>query len=238
MNGATPPPPAPPTGPVPPTVQPPTSQPPTSPTPAGTGMGPSMNQPMPTGSMGQPVGAPIQEPPKRSSWLTMLIVAIVVLGLGYGVYYYFTNYASKNTTTTTVTPAATSGAVSTPATTPTSATTSGATTAIQTAYASATDVTPASDKSKAVSDVLLPALKTVFTDEVKLKEDSSGILTYIANREITAADVTALSTNLQTQGYKALDSSEKQLTMSKGASTWVITFTVGSTEKATIDVTY
>lgn len=64
------------------------------------------------------------------------------------------------------------------------------------------------------------------------------MLTYTTNRQILAADVLAVKTDLETAGYNTLDSSEKQLTMSKGASTWVITFSVGSEIKATIDVTY
>ncbi|MCX6811686.1 MAG: hypothetical protein NT039_03290 [Candidatus Berkelbacteria bacterium] len=49
--------------------------------------------------------------------------------------------------------------------------------------------------------------------------------------------MTAVKTQMEAAGYKALDSSEKQMTMSKGANTLVITFTVGDKTKATIDMT-
>jgi cytoskeletal protein RodZ len=173
------------------------------------------------------------EQPKRSAWKWIVgIIVIAALGSG-GYYYYITKIKTSPSSSTSS--ETTSTGTSSPGTSPTPSSTTKST--IENAYDNATVVTATTDKAKAVDTVLMPILQKTFTDKVKLT-DASSVLTYTTNRTILAADITSVKTQLETAGYKTIDSSEKQLTMSKDASTWVITFSVGSETKATVDVTY
>lgn len=135
----------------------------------------------------------------------------------------------KPTTTTTSTTPKTSASVS--------ASASG-TSNLQSAYDAATDIEASTTKAKTVDGEVKPALKAVFANNVKLKEDMSGsLLTYITNREVVAADLAAFKTAMEAAGYKTLDSSATGLTLSKGANTLVFTFPIGDSNKATIDMT-
>ena len=165
---------------------------------------------------------------------TFLIIVIVILALAIAVGGFFivkelVKPGTSTTTTATPTTSATASAS-------TSAAASGSD--LQSAYDAASDIEASTTKAKAVDAEVKPILKTVFANNVKLKEDMSGsLLTYITNREVLAADVTAFKTQMEAAGYKTLDSSATGLTLSKGANTLVPTFPVGNKTKATIDMT-
>lgn len=187
--------------------------------------------------MGEGGGTPVSETsverPKKSIW-GWIIGIVIILALGGGGYYYYVTKiktSSSSNTSSLTTSTETSG----PGTSPTPSSTSGS--AIETAYNKAVAVTATANNAKTVDAVLAPILQKTFANKVKLT-DASSMLTYVTNRQILAADVTSVKTELETAGYKAIDSAEKQMTMSKDTSTWVITFSVGSETKATIDVTY
>jgi hypothetical protein len=165
---------------------------------------------------------------------TFLIVVIVILALAIAVggYFIVKELVKPGTSTTASTTPKTSVSASASA----SASASGSD--LQSAYDAATDIEASTTKAKTVDGEVKPILKNVFTNNVKLKEDMSGsLLTYITNREVVAADVTAFKTQMEAAGYKTLDSSDKGLTLSKGANTLVFTFPVGNKTKATIDMT-
>ena len=173
--------------------------------------------------------APAPQPvDKKSSAWVWIIIVIVVLGLGAGGYYYYTKMRNNTSTTSTTSEnesATSSGTSSTPVS------------ALIQAYDKAVAVTAMTDKAKVVDAVLSPIFNQVFTNNVKLT-DVGAMLTYQTNRQITAQDVTGVKTQLESAGYKAIDSSSQQLTMTKDSATWVISFSVGSETKATIEVTY
>jgi len=169
------------------------------------------------------------QPQKSATNIILWIVSIIViLGVAGGVYYYVTKLNKKESTSQTTTSQNSESSQS--------STSSGS--AVEQYYAKAKTLQAATDKSKAVDTVMQPILKKIYTNNVKLADETGPMLTYVVNREITANDVTTAKTDLETAGYKAIDSSAKQLTMSQGASTWVITFAVGNTEKATIEITF
>lgn len=160
----------------------------------------------------------------------IIVIVILVLAIGVGAFFIVKEIINPGTTAS---PSATTTASASP-----SASASASSSDLEKAYEAAEDLEASTTKSKSVDGEVKPILKSVFADKVKLSEDMSGsLLTYITNREITAQDVTAVKTQMEATGYKALDSSEKQMTMSKGANTLVITFTVGDKTKATIDMT-
>lgn len=209
----------------------PTNQPTDQPTnqPAG-----NINQPAPENSSeNQNFGLPseMEKPSAGGSkiFITILVIILVLVVLGGGGYYAYIKYfAKKSETNTSTVPAPVSE--TTPATEKSNT--------IATNYEKTTAVEATGSASQTVDTVLQPILKKVFDNKIKLKEDLGQLLTYVTNREITAVDVTAVKIADEANGAKAVDVSEKQITMTKGSSTWVISFSVGSTEKATIEVTY
>lgn len=163
---------------------------------------------------------------------TFLIILIIILSLAIivGGYFIVKEVLKPAATTTSATPKA--------STTASPSTSASGNSDLQSAYDAASDIEASTTKAKTVDGEIKPIFKSVFADKVKLKEDMSGsLLTYITNREILAEDLTAVKTKMETAGYKTLDSADKQITMSKGATTLVMTFTVGDKTKATIDVT-
>jgi cytoskeletal protein RodZ len=163
---------------------------------------------------------------------TFLIIVIVVLVLviGVGAFFIVKEFISP-------TQPAASASPSTSVSASASAAASGSSD-LQSAYDAAQDIEASTTKAKTVDGEVKSILKNIFANNVKLKEDMSGsLLTYITNREVTAADVTAFKAQMEAAGYKTLDSSDKQLTLSKGANTLVFTFPVGDNTKATIDMT-
>ena len=207
----------------PPTPEPPVTAEPPTPEPPVAANPPTPEPPTPE----PPVTAePPTEKPKSLKWLFFgLIIALLIL-IGAGTYYYYLTYTKKSTESTPTS----SAPVYTSTTQPQST--------IASNYEKITAIQPTTDKSKAVDNIFQPILKNVFANKVKLKEEYGPMMTYVVNRKITAADVTAVQTGLDAVGYKTIDSSAKQLTVSKGAYTWVITFAVDNENKATIDITF
>ena len=166
---------------------------------------------------------------------TFLVIVIVILALAIAVggFFIVKELVKPGTSTTASTTPKTSATASASA----SASASGSSD-LQSAYDKASDIEASTAKAKTVDGEVKPILKSVFANNVKLKEDMSGsLLTYITNREVLAADVTAFKTQMEAAGYKTLDSSDTKLTLSKGANTLVFTFPVGNKTKATIDMT-
>jgi flagellar basal body-associated protein FliL len=192
----------------------------------GAGMPPA-GQPM--GSSGiTPNQTPDQMPEaqKKSSGLIIGIIIIIILILiGAAAYYYYTKYMNK-ATTPTITPVT---AVYTPVSSQES---------IASDYTNTTAITPTTAKSQAVDKIFQPILKNVFTNNVKLKTELGPMMTYVVNRQITAADVSAVQTGVNNAGYRTIDSSASQLTVSTGPYTWVITFSLNNSSKATIDISF
>lgn len=170
---------------------------------------------------------PTPQAPKSSKGLIIAVIITILVLLGIGGYYYYVNYLKKPVTTTT-----TPTEVYSPVYTPTSSST------IQSTYDKTTAILPSTDKSKAVDALFQPVLKQVFSSNVKLKDELGPMMTYVVNREITAEDVSAVQSGVNAIGYKTIDSSAKNLTVSKGSYTWVITFSLNDTTKATIDITF
>lgn len=159
----------------------------------------------------------------------IIVIVILVIAIGVGAYFIIKE-TIKPVTTSPTTSSTTSASVSASATASSSD--------LEKAYDEAKDVEASTTKSKTVDGEVKPILKNVFADQVKLSEDMAGsLLTYITNREITAEDVTTVKTKMEAAGYKTIDSSEKKMTMTKGATTLVFTFTVGDKTKAMIEVT-
>lgn len=172
--------------------------------------------------------------PVKKSKAGLIIVVIILLAVaGGGGYYYLTQIKEKTTSNTSN---SSTEVIEETAPTPENAgTTTGGDVAGN--YERATAISATADKAKAVDTVLSPILNKTFSNRVKLI-DATFVLTYVANRAITAADVASVKTQLEAQGYKSADSTTKQLTMAKTGSTWVISFSVDSQTKAEIDVTY
>ena len=189
---------------------------------------PPVQQPTVQPPSQEPTG-PSQTPeaPKSSKGLIItLVIGVIIVALGaFGYYYYVTKIQKQPVATTT------------PSTPPATSTSTNSST-IQATYSKTTAVQPASDKSKAVNAIFYPVLQKVFNNEVKLSDDMGSMMTYVANRKITATDVTAVETQLQSLGYTAADTSSKQLTMTKTPYTWVITFTPDNDNTATVEITY
>jgi len=203
---------------------------PTSPTP-----------PQPQAPQNEPANEPLDVgptpvAPKSSGALTWLIIILLIVLLGGGTYYYLFIYSGSQTSSSSSTESVT------PATTPSSTTgtsTTSTAAAITKAYTSTTAIKPTAAKSIALDSDLYAILKTTFTDEVNLKEDFNGtMLTYVVNRAITAADVTSVLTDLETAGYTKMTADTSGFTVSKSSATYVFTFSVASTSKAIVEVTF
>jgi len=180
-------------------------------------------------------GVPLQTPPpvKKSKAGLIIIIILAITIVGAGAYYYMTKIRGNTSTSTTTTPA---DVIQETTPTPTDAGTAAGST-IAAAYEKAMAISATSDKAKTVDTILSPILNKVFSSKIKLT-DATSMLAYVTNRPITAADVTAVKTQLEVEGYKSADSTAKQLTMTKTGSTWVISFSVDSQTLAQIDVTY
>ncbi|MDD5528329.1 MAG: hypothetical protein PHO56_05185 [Patescibacteria group bacterium] len=95
------------------------------------------------------------------------------------------------------------------------------------------------DKSRTIHNELLPILNQLYSNQVKLTDNLSGImLSYIFDRVITKDDVTAVKKHLESLGYKTQDEGANQLTMYQPGYFLILTFSVGNLNKAFLDVTY
>lgn len=89
-----------------------------------------------------------------------------------------------------------------------------------------------------VNQEILPALKEIFANEVKLNNDVFFGLEYTFNRLVTANDKTTLQKYLEGQGYKTYLAEGDQLIMMKIGRTLTITFSFSDKTKGTIYITY
>jgi len=183
----------------------------------------------------QQTSAPLQTPPvaKKSKVGLIIIIVVIVLALAAGGYYYFTKMQSNTATDNLY---STEAVVEETVPTPENANTI-AGSEITAIYDKAVAISATADKAQVVDTVLAPILSKTFSTYVKLT-DATSMLTYVVNRAITASDITSVKNQLETQGYKSVDSTAKQLTVAKTGSTWVISFSIDSQTKAQIDVTY
>jgi uncharacterized protein YxeA len=165
--------------------------------------------------------------------ILIIVIIILVVAIGTGVYFIYKTTqesTSKSTTTPSKSPSQTASGNVSPSASGNSQ--------IEKTYEETKEVEATGTKTKAFDTEIRPIFKEVFADKVKLKEDFGGsMLTYVVNRQIKAEDVTAVKTKMEALGYKAIDSSEKQITMTQTGKSYVISFSVGATDKGEIQVT-
>ncbi len=108
-------------------------------------------------------------------------------------------------------------------------------------------VAPQAEKAKAVDAIMQPILKKIFdtvdkdgnpVNQVKLKEEFGPMFTYVFNRPVTDGDISEAQVQLTAAGFKILESSGKQMTVTKIGSTWVITFWLNNMEKSGMEMTF
>lgn len=106
-------------------------------------------------------------------------------------------------------------------------------------YEKQASVQPVNDKSRTINNELLTILNQLYNNQVKLTDNMSGsMLSYVFDRVITAADLSAVQKYLEGAGYKTQDAGQRQLTMYKPGYFLVLTFSVGNIDKAFLNVTY
>lgn len=120
-------------------------------------------------------------------------------------------------------------------------------TPIEIAFEKAKDVEIKSQKAKDVDVALRPILKSVFdtVDEngntvsgVKMTEEFGPMLSYVFNRKLTETERDAIMKGLEEIGAKAIDTTDKVITVQKGSSTWVITFYLNNDNKSGLEITF
>ncbi len=112
-------------------------------------------------------------------------------------------------------------------------------TSSQMTYDDVVAIEPTNTKSQAVHSDLIPILKDVFANEVKLRDNMGGYsLDYTFSRLVTQADVNAIQESLEAIGYTTYDSGNGMLTMMKIGYTLSMTFSVYNHNKGTLGVTY
>ncbi|MFA6099322.1 MAG: hypothetical protein WC750_00400 [Patescibacteria group bacterium] len=96
-------------------------------------------------------------------------------------------------------------------------------------YEKATEGTIGSDKNQQIHDELLPVLKQVFGNQVKMTDSMNSMwLSYIFPRLVTRADVEAVQKKLEAIGYKIDESEGGTLYVSKVGRTLHMTFSIQS----------
>jgi hypothetical protein len=109
----------------------------------------------------------------------------------------------------------------------------------QTNYENVKEVNVGSEKNKRIHDELLPALKQVYGDQVKLSDSAGGMwLTYAFPRIPTRADVEAVQKYYEKAGYKIEISEGGTLNVSKVGMSLRLTFYINSTIKGKLDVMF
>jgi hypothetical protein len=167
-----------------------------------------------------------------------IIVVLLVVVIGIGAWYFLVK--SKKTIptitvpTTTVTPTELSPS-------PTATATGGGTaakTGVQVNYDKATSVEPVAGRSTEVNAELMPILKKVFPEGVKLTDASTGWLTYTINRVLTSNDIKSVRAELEAINYTIDSVDEKGISASKGAQSISVEFdNINDKDKAEINVT-
>lgn len=94
-------------------------------------------------------------------------------------------------------------------------------------------------KNEVVHAELLPILKEVFSDQVKLKDSMQSMwLTYIFPRPATRADVEAVQKKYEELGYKIDESEDGRLFVSKVGLTLHMTFSIQSSTAGKVEVLF
>jgi len=173
---------------------------------------------------------------------TLILVLVVVLILIVGGILLFTNKGVKEEVP--ILPEETTPTVLEE---PTTETVAEEKTPIEIAFETAKDVEIKSQKAKDEDAVLRPVLKSVFdtVDEngetvsgVKMTEEFGPMLSYVFNRKLTETERDAIIKGLEEVGVKAVDTTEKVVTVKKGSSMWVITFYLNNDSKSSLTVTF
>lgn len=106
-------------------------------------------------------------------------------------------------------------------------------------YDETIEIEATSKKGIIVNDELIPILKEVFENEVKLWDDDvSGWVAYRFNRLVTADDIEKTTTALEALGYKIDSNDNKDFTATKIGMTLNFHFYLGNTNTGHLDVMY
>ncbi|MFA7662793.1 MAG: hypothetical protein WCX88_02645, partial [Patescibacteria group bacterium] len=106
-------------------------------------------------------------------------------------------------------------------------------------YENTKEVTAEGEKNIAIHNELLPILKQVFGEQVKLKDSMKSMwLDYIFSRTTTRADVEAVQKKYEALGYKIDDSTGGNLWVSKVGQTLHLTFSINSSTIGDVEVLF
>ncbi len=106
-------------------------------------------------------------------------------------------------------------------------------------YEETKEVEAASKKGKIINDELMPILKGIFDNKVKLwDEDISGWVAYRFNRLVTKEDIDKTETALENLGYKIDRNDNRDFTATKIGMTLNFHFYLGNTNTGHLDVMY
>lgn len=95
------------------------------------------------------------------------------------------------------------------------------------------------DKSRTVHNELLPILKQLYKNQVKMTDNMDGaMLYYVFDRVITKDDITAVKKYVEGLGYKTQDEGIYELTTYKPGYFLILTFATDNADKAFLKVTY
>ncbi|MBI5152752.1 hypothetical protein HZA39_04410 [Candidatus Peregrinibacteria bacterium] len=106
-------------------------------------------------------------------------------------------------------------------------------------YEETKEIEAATEKGKKVNNELMPILKGVFNNEVKLWDnDISGWVAYRFKRLVTKDDINKISAAMITLGYKIDSNANGDFTATKIGATLNFHFYLGDTNQGRLDVTY
>lgn len=106
-------------------------------------------------------------------------------------------------------------------------------------YEETKEIEATTTKGKIINNELMPVLKGVFNNEVKLWDnDISGWVAYRFKRLVTKDDINKISTTMISLGYKIDSNSNGDFTATKIGMTLNFHFYLGDTNQGRLDVTY
>ena len=99
-------------------------------------------------------------------------------------------------------------------------------------------VEPLDGKPSEAYDLMMPKLKEVFPEGVKLKSTSESYSTYIVNRILTADDITALRKELENDKFTIESMDEKSISVKKGQTAVfsIYFYDIDSSDRAEISI--
>ncbi|HAI98795.1 TPA: hypothetical protein DCL30_04665 [Candidatus Peribacteria bacterium] len=107
----------------------------------------------------------------------------------------------------------------------------------QISFESAAEAKIETEKSRTIHAELLPILKKVYADQVKMIDNTSGLwLTYSFPRQATVADREAVQKAYEKLGYKVDESEGGHLTVSKVGLSLRMTFSINNAMKGKLEV--